>query len=499
MPRNEKIKCPNCGNEFPIEDAISKQLEEQYKKQYMDNVVALKSEYNEKATSLQEKEVKLQKFEQNIDRKAEELVKSKTHEIEKFVHEKVSKDFKDKIEVLNKENEEISSKVKKLSKAEAENEKLKRDLKTQKEEIEIEMESSYTEKLKKTLEDDRKKNKIALKKKFSSEYQDEIHSLKEENQEQTKRLKEFNSTRIENEKLKRTLDEQKQEIELEFEQKMSEELSKATNVIRMKESEKNELKLKESNEINESLKRKIEELQKKAEQGSMQMQGEVQEIAIEEILKEMFIFDIIEEVQKGVRGADIIQTVRNKLGQEVGKIVYESKRTKHFSQDWIKKVKDDTVAVNGDISVIITEAMPKDIGLMEGVWICSYNDFKGLSLALRDGLLRIGVLMQSQTNKGDKMQMLYDYLTGNEFVLQINTVINSFNELQAGYNKEKSAMERIWKTREKQLQRIILNTNYFIGSIQGIAGDSLPDIKKIDQNINFLESSDSKKQQLLFD
>lgn len=207
-------------------------------------------------------------------------------------------------------------------------------------------------------------------------------------------------------------------------------------------------------------------------------------------MTKLFPFDEISEVGKGIKGADVIQTVRNKFGNDCGTILYESKRTKSFSNDWIAKLKADAVGVKADICIIVTEALPEGIdriGQKDGVWICTFNDFKGLVLVLRESLIKINEAYSSQTNKGEKMQMLYDYLTSNEFKLQVGAIIEGFNDLHNSYIQEKRAMERIWKQREKQLEKVLLNTNHFIGSIKGIAGSSIPDLKQIGSGDNILE------------
>jgi len=173
-------------------------------------------------------------------------------------------------------------------------------------------------------------------------------------------------------------------------------------------------------------------MRRKAEQGSMQIQGEVQELAIEEILKNLFPVDLIEEVWKGIKGADVIHTVRNRIGVDCGIILYESKRTKTFVQDWIPKLKTDALKVKADLLVIITEALPDGIdkiGQKERVWICTYNDFKGLVIVLRESLIKISEAYSSHTNKGEKMQMLYDYLISNEFMLQVSAIVEGFSDL----------------------------------------------------------------------
>ena len=334
------------------------------------------------------------------------------------------------------------------------------------------------------------KKEKEIKKQVGEDYEAQIKALSEETIEAKKQVQELRTTKIENEQLKRKLDEQKQNLEVEYEQKMTERLKEETNTIRKRESERVDLKLKERDEVINSMKEQMEEMKRKAEQGSMQLQGEVQELAIEEILHAFFPYDLIEEVGKGIKGADVIHTVRNKLGIDCGKILYESKRTKAFSYDWITKLKSDVVYVKADVCVIVTEALPDGIDRIvqkDGVWICSFNDFKSLILVLRDSLIRVNEAYSSQTNKGEKTQMLYDYLTSNEFKLQIGSIIEGFTSLQDSYIKEKRAMERIWKEREKQLEKVLLNTNHFIGSIKGIAGSSMPDLKQIGESDNILE------------
>ena len=324
-----------------------------------------------------------------------------------------------------------------------------------------------------------------LKTHFKQQYEERLKTLSEEADSAKKEISDLKSAKIENEQLKRKLKDQEQDLALKYEQQLSEKLQQETVSIQKRESERVELKLKEREELIGSLRKQVEEMSRKAEQGSMQMQGEVQELAIEEILRNLFPVDLVEEVGKGIKGADAIHTVRNRLGVDCGKILYESKRTKAFVQDWIPKLKADALTVKADVLVIITEALPEGIekiGQKDGVWICSYFDFKGLVIVLRESLIKISEAYSSQTNKGEKMQMLYDYLTSNEFMMQVSAIVEGFSDLQDSYTKEKRAMERIWKEREKQLEKVLLNTNHFIGSIKGIAGTSIPQLKEIDKH-----------------
>jgi hypothetical protein len=219
----------------------------------------------------------------------------------------------------------------------------------------------------------------------------------------------------------------------------------------------------------EDQKKLTEEMQRKANQGSMQMQGEILELVLEEELKAEFPFDIIEEVPKGVKGADLIQTVVNGRQQSCGKIIYEGKRTKAFSESWIEKLKEDQRVSGASLAVIVTETMPKEMsrfGRKDGVWICI--------------LIREYEARASMEDKGDKMSMLYSYLTGNEFRQRVEAIVEGFSAMKEDIEKEKRAMMKLWKEREKQIEKVITNTIDMYGSVKGIAGNSIGDVKSLE-------------------
>lgn len=242
--------------------------------------------------------------------------------------------------------------------------------------------------------------------------------------------------------------------------------------IQLKESEY-QLRMREMEKQLNDQKKLVDEMRRKAEQGSMQLQGEVQELWLEEILQTTFPFDRVEEVRKGARGADCIQTVRNRFGTEVGRIIYESKRTKEFSLDWIEKLKSDMRGLGADMAVIVTQAFPKDMdrfGEKDGVYISNFSEVRGVALLLRHALLKIFDVRKSGENRGDKMAMLYDYLTGHEFSEQWKAIREGFMSMKQSIQKERDAMERLWKAREKQLEKVLLNAAHVRGCVDGIAG-----------------------------
>jgi hypothetical protein len=229
----------------------------------------------------------------------------------------------------------------------------------------------------------------------------------------------------------------------------------------------------------EDQKRLTEEMKRKQEQGSMQLQGEVMELAIEEWLASQFPLDTIEEIKKGARGGDCIQIVNTRTHQNCGSIYYESKRTKEFQPNWIEKFKGDIRVKGASIGVLVTDAMPPDmdrLGLKDGIWICSFEEFKGLCAVLRESIVQLSNAVMSQENKGDKMHMLYDYLTGNTFRMQVEAIVEGFTTMRVDLESEKRAMQAIWKKREKQIDKVTVNTIDMHASIKGIAGSAIQSV-----------------------
>jgi hypothetical protein len=319
-----------------------------------------------------------------------------------------------------------------------------------------------------------------LKKTLADEYAHKLQMSQESQDNMSKQLKEFQQKELAFIKRVQEVQAKEVELELELQRKLMTERESLKMQIQKEEAERGslkdqeyQLKVKELEKQLEDQRKLAEEMKRKAEQGSMQMQGEVQELLLEELLKSSFPFDHISEVGKGVRGADCIQTVRNNLGQEAGKIIYESKRTTAFAAEWIEKLKADMRSQGADIAIIVTQTFPKDMdrfGEKDGVYICSFQEVKSVALLLRNAILKIYETKKSQDNKGDKMSLLYDYLTGNEFGEQWKAIGEGFRQMRQSIQRERDAMEKLWKSREKQLEKVLLNAMHIKGSIEGIAG-----------------------------
>ena len=336
-----------------------------------------------------------------------------------------------------------------------------------------------------------------LKTKLEEENKDRLLSMEKELSEKSEKLRELNKMEGEIAKLQREKLEMKEAIEAEAQKQLNATLVLERDKIRKQEEEKNELKIKEYQKQSDDQKKLIEEMKRKQEQGSMQLQGEVMELAIEEWLANNFPLDTIDEVKKGANGADCLQIVNTREHQNCGSIYYESKRTKSFQPAWIEKFKNDIRTKRANIGVLVTEVMPAGMdrmGMRDGIWICTYEEFKGLSAVLRQSLIQVNQAVQAQENKGDKMSMLYDFLTSNEFRLQIEGIVEGFTQMQGDLDAEKRAMQRIWKQREKQIEKVVHNTLGMYGSIRGIAGNAVQTVRALE--LDFIEDDNEDPKEL---
>jgi len=402
-----KIKCPNCQHEFPLEAALTDELK---------SVIETEKDQLRK---------QMQDYKKNKDEEIEN--------IKKFGEQ----------EAIKKEQE------------------WQQKLSTEKQSLQKQIE----EQIRKNVSEDFE-NKLTLLQKANADNEEKLKLSRKKEFEFMQREQEFKTKEA--------------EMELLVQKKLASEREKIAEDLRKIEAQKAgqketeyQNKIKELEIKFEQATKLADEMKRKAEQGSMQIQGESQELVLEEMLTSAFPFDRIEEVGKGVRGADCVQIVRNNLGAECGKIIWESKRAENFSAEWIEKLKADMRNLGADVAILVTRRYPRDMdrfGEKEGIWICSFSEARALATVLRDGIIRIYNAFKSQENKGDKMNMLYGYLTSPEFAEQWKAIREGFMSMKISIQKERDAMERLWKAREKQLEKVLLNATHIRGSIDGISG-----------------------------
>ncbi len=420
------IKCPNCGHVFDVENVLAADIEQKFQQQYQD------------------------KLKQSLGKVEEEKKKLEADQL-------------------------LFEEKKKL-----ENELFAQKLQKEKQKLETEIQEQ-------------------LRKSISSDYENKLRILQENNNDAEEKLKASRKKELEFLQKEQQLKNKEAELEITVQKKLQEERANLSEQIQKQELEKSslketqfQLKLRELEKQLDEQKKLAEEMRRKAEQSSMQRQGEVQELLLEEILKENFPFDLIEEVGKGVEGADCIQIVRNNSGRECGKIIYESKRTKGWSGNWIDKLKTDMRSRGADVAILVTQTFPKDMerfGEKDGVWVCNFSELPSVSAIIRNGVLKVYEIQRSEENKGDKMQLLYNYLTGVEFRGQVEAIAEGFMAMKNSITKERMQMEKMWKEREKQLEKVLISTSGLYGSVKGIAGASVGDIPLLDgeSTINEIE------------
>jgi len=407
MPTQNTIKCPNCGTQIDIDEIFYHQIEEQYKQKNLAEQQKLRDEV----------------------------------EAKRLEYKKAFDELKAKETSMQEQKEKFDEELRKATKAQIKLERAK-------------------------LQDE-------LKKELVEEQSESMALLQKELEEKSKQVQELNKSKAQIEKLKRDMTEVESKAKVEAELEISKRLAEEKQKISKGLEEAVALKLRAKDEQIEQMRRDIESAKRKSEQGSMQVQGESLETIIESWLAAQFPFDSIDEVKKGAFGADCIQTIHTRELQNCGVICYESKNTKAWSDGWIAKLKQDMLKVNADLGVLVTSVYPNDMdrmGFVDGIWVCSLDEFKGSASLLRESLIRVHKTLQREDNKSDKMSLLYNYLTGNEFSMQLNAIVEGFMTMQTELDKERRSLMASWKRRQKLIDGVLQNTTEMYGSLQGIAG-----------------------------
>ena len=432
---DKSIKCPECGTDIEISTVLSQQIENDLKK---------------------ENEQKLQKALADAQKKSME-------------------DFSLEKEDLKLQLDEQKEKLEKAREKELDLKKQQRDLETKREQLNEEVETRL-KKQEQVLRDQ-------LERKAKQAAATEISDLQEQIREKDSRVEEAQKKELEIRKQARQLEEKQKNLDLEFQRKIDEERKEIEDKISKQFSDESNLKLKEKEKQINDLRKSLDEAKRKSEQGSMETQGEVLELDLEQRLRSQFVHDIISPVPKGIKGADIIQEVRDTSMNECGKIIWEAKNTKNWSPLWLQKLKDDQREVGANMAILISIALPEGIkgfGMVEGVWVTDRSSSLPLASAIREQLIQVNFARSASQGKSEKMDVMFSYLSGDEFRQRVEAIVETFSNMQDQLNKEKRAMERIWKEREKQIQRITTNTIGMYGDVRGIIGSSVQSIPALE-------------------
>jgi len=323
----------------------------------------------------------------------------------------------------------------------------------------------------------------------------EVADLQEVLKERDTKLAEAQKAQAELIRKQRELDDAKREMELTIEKRVQESVTPIRNEAKKEAEEGFKLKVMEKEQTITAMQRQIEELKRRAEQGSQQLQGEVQELELEALLREKFPRDTIDPVPKGEHGGDTLHRVFGPLGQPCGTILWESKRTKNWSDGWLPKLREDQRAAKAEIAVVVSQVLPKGVetfDLIDGVWVTSPRSAIPIAVALRNSLMEIAAARKAGEGQLTKMEMVYQYLTGPRFRLRVQAIVEKFSDMQDDLDKERKTMTRLWAKREQQIRGVIESTAGMYGDLQGIAGKTLQEIEGL--GLPMLGTDDTSRQ-----
>lgn len=316
-----------------------------------------------------------------------------------------------------------------------------------------------------------------------SSRQRELADLKQLLAANTGKLEAAQAAHAETLRKQRELDAATRELELTVEKRVQQELAAVHERAKIDAEDDLKAKVSEKEAQIAAMQRRIEDLRRKADQGSQQLQGEAQEIELESLLRARFPSDLIEEVPKGVFGGDIVHRVVGSAGQACGTILWESKRTKSWSDSWLPKLRDDQRAAQADVAVIVSSALPEGLDtfdLVGNVWVVKPRFATPVAIVLRQALVDIAAARVSQEGQQTKTELVYHYLTGPRFRHRVEAIVERFSEMQADLERERKAMTRLWAKREEQLKLVLESTTGLYGDLQGIAGREMQEIESLE-------------------
>jgi hypothetical protein len=467
------ITCPRCRNEFEITEVMRSQLSDQIRSEF--DVVAAQraAELDAVRAELQKQRAQLDAAKSEVEERVRQRIDAARHEIVAESRKRLEEEFAVELRDQTAQVKELRDKLQAAHEAELDVRRRERELETRSEGIQLELErrlQAEREKLRTELN-------VELRRQMADEISVELRDRDDQLNELRAKLKSANETELEMRKRERDLQAKTEELQLEVARQLDAERERIRAEARQQSDHEHELKEAETEKLIGDLQRQIGDLKRKAEQGSQQLQGEVQELALEELLRTAFPRDTIDSVPKGVGGGDCLHRVLDPMGLVSGTILWESKRTKNWSAGWLTKLRDDQRAARAPFAVIVSEALPEGVrtfALIDGVWVCSWACVRELAIVLRVGLIEVAKSRLAVQGQRDKMEMVYNYLASQEFGNRVAGIVEAFTGMRKDLESERNSMHRIWSKRQKQLDRALTNTAGMYGDLQGIIGASLP-------------------------
>lgn len=456
------IRCPNCGTEIPISEALTAQIRGDLERSLRaEGEARLKRAVEEaKALSRGELELELQDLKAQL---AEKDDKARSAEETQLELRKKARELEERNRTLG---ERIRSELEQAMRQEA---------------------------------DERLNAAVAqAQAKAASQAALEMADLKQRLEDEGRKLQEAQKAELVLRQKTRELEERSRELDLELARRLDAAKGELEASIRKTAAEEQALKLKEKEKQIEDLRKALDDAKRRSELGSQELQGEVLELDIQAALERQFPQDRIEPVPKGMRGADIVQRVMDGRGRECGSIVWETKNAKHWQAAWLDKLKEDQRAVGSALAVLVSVALPDGVegfGRLDGVWVSDLNSWPALALVLREQLIQVAFAHAAAEGKGEKMELLYRYLAGDQFRSRVQGIVEAFTSMQDQLARERRAMERLWREREKQIERVVTNTVGMYGEMRGLIGSSMPEIPALALDAGLLEHEPGSEDQ----
>ena len=473
--KTDEIKCPGCGTLIPISETLRHQLTEETRNELPGELLEQRQELSSKEKSLQIKEQELVSAQKNVEKIVQQKLEGEREKLREEAVKKAREDQEVELKDLKAQVAEGKAKVRKTQEKELELLKKERELAS----VQKDIEKTVQEKL----EGEREKLKETALKKAREDQAIEMKDLKTQLQEKNEKIQKIEERELELRKKEREVEESKKSLALELEKRIEKEKKKIEEEVASRISEERQMKDAEKDKQINDLIKQTEEWRRKALQGSQQAQGEILEVVLEEFLKANFLNDNIQPVPKGMPGADVLQHVYTNSGSFCGIIIWESKRTKNWSDVWIQKLKDNQREAKAGVAVLVTETLPngiKNFGQKDGIWITTYPFILGLATALRGTLTQVAMTRLASRGKNEKIEVLFNYLTGPEFKHRVEAIVETFAIMQGDLEKEKRTFQVQWAKREKNIRRVLDNTSGMYGDLQGLIGSSMQPIPALE-------------------
>jgi hypothetical protein len=478
MATNPDVICPKCGAAVPFTEALARPFLEverkKLEKEAQERATTLErreSEIEKKRRTLVEAEKNLKNQQAEVDRVVDERLRAEREALTQEAVKKASSSYAAKLQSTEKELTESKAKLAAAEKAELEARRQRSQLESEKRGLELTISRRVAEESEKIREE--------VVQEQTQVFQTELKEKERALAEKDAKLLEAQQAELAVRKERRTLEAQKRELELQIERRLDEERGKIREATQKEEDESHRLKLAEKDKVIADMRKQVDELRRKSEQGSQQIQGEVGELELEGVLKGAFPGDHFEPVPNGRAGGDVIQTVVGPNGLMCGKILWENKRAKNWSDEWLRKNRDDQRAASAHLGAIITTTLPKGVSAfdrLEGVWVAGQQCTLPLAKALRQLLIEAAVVKVAAQGRDGKMERMYGYLTGQQFRQRVSGIVEAYVAMHGDLDAEKRATHKHWARRERQLDLLLTSSAGMYGDLQGIVGKSLPEL-----------------------